>query len=295
MRINPNPTLDLLAALSLTQEDQQTALEQLASGRRVNKPSDDPAAAAVLVQNHARASQADEFLRSIGSIGAQLETVDSALNSVVLALQRALTLGVEGANGTLSDGNRAALVDELDGIKKQLVGLGNLSFQGRFVFAGTASQSPPFVLDSTAASGIRYDGNANVNAVAVGNGFSLQINQPGSQVFTASGSDVFQAISDLVTALQTGSSTGASIVSVRQALDHIAIQRVFYGNALNQMDSQQTLLNSEKLELSRQEDAVGGADMAVVVSRLTNAQNARNATLAAAAKVSQISLFDFLR
>ena len=48
MRINPNPTLDLLAALSLTQEDQQTALEQLASGRRVNKPSDDPAAAAVL-------------------------------------------------------------------------------------------------------------------------------------------------------------------------------------------------------------------------------------------------------
>ena len=123
----------------------------------------------------------------------------------------------------------------------------------------------------------------------------MAINQPGSQVFTASGSDVFQAISDLITALRTGSSTDASIVSVRQALDHISIQRVFYGNTLNQMDSQQTFLNSEKLELSRQEDAVGGADMAVVVSRLTNAQNARNATLAAAAKVSQISLFDFLR
>ena len=123
----------------------------------------------------------------------------------------------------------------------------------------------------------------------------MAINQPGSQVFTASGSDVFQAISDLITALRTGSSTDASIVSVRQALDHISIQRVFYGNTLNQMDSQQTFLNSEKLELSRQEDAVGGADMAVAVSRLTNAQNARNATLAAAAKVSQISLFDFLR
>ena len=123
----------------------------------------------------------------------------------------------------------------------------------------------------------------------------MAINQPGSQVFTASGSDVFQAISDLITALRTGSSTDASIVSVRQALDHISIQRVFYGNTLNQMDSQQTFLNSEKLELSRQEDAVGGADMAVAVSRLTNAQNVRNTTLSAAAKVSQISLFDFLR
>jgi len=123
----------------------------------------------------------------------------------------------------------------------------------------------------------------------------VAINQPGSQVFTASGSDVFQAISDLITALRTGSSTDASIVSVRQALDHISIQRVFYGNTLNQMDSQQTFLNSEKLELSRQEDAVGGADMAVAVSRLTNAQNVRNTTLSAAAKVSQISLFDFLR
>ena len=123
----------------------------------------------------------------------------------------------------------------------------------------------------------------------------MAINQPGSQVFTASGSDVFQAISDLITALRTGSSTDASIVSVRQALDHISIQRVFYGNTLNQMDSQQTFLNSEKLELSRQEDAVGGADMAVAVSRLSNAQNARNATLVATGKVSQISLFDFLR
>ena len=123
----------------------------------------------------------------------------------------------------------------------------------------------------------------------------MAINQPGSQVFTASGSDVFQAISDLITALRTGSSTDASIVSVRQALDHISIQRVFYGNTVNQINSQQTFLNSEKLELSRQEDAVGRADMAVAVSRLTNAQNARNATLVATGKVSQISLFDFLR
>ena len=58
-----------------------------------------------------------------------------------------------------------------------------------------------------------------------------QINQPGSEVFTASRSDVFQAIIDLITALRTDSSADASIVSVRQALDHISIQRVFYGNA----------------------------------------------------------------
>jgi flagellar hook-associated protein 3 FlgL len=294
MRINPNVTADLLASLANAEEQQNKAMLQMASGRRVNTPSDDPSAAAILVQNQAQSSQADQFLRSAGSVQAQLQTTDSTLNSVVLALQRAISLGVQGANGTLSDANRASVVGELNGIRDQLVGLANLSFQGQFVFGGTATQAQPFVADATQPSGVRYDGNAGTNSVAVGDGVSMQVNLPGSQIFATPGSDVFQAVHDLITALQTNTGIDTAATGVRAAFDHVTAQRVFYGNAMNQLQSQQSYLNSDKLLLSQQENTVGGADLAAATTSLLSAQNARSAALAAAGKISQLSLFDYL-
>ena len=294
MRINPNITSDLLAAVNNAQEQQNTAMLQMASGRRVNKPSDDPAAAAVLVQNQAQSDAVDQYLRSADSIQAQLQTTDSTLNSAVLALTRAISLGVQGANGPLSDANRASVVGELNGIQQQLLSLANLNFQGQYVFAGTATQTQPFVLDATQPSGVRYDGNGGTNSIQVGNGISVQTNLPGSQLFTTPGSDMFQAVHDLITALQTDTGIDTAVSGVRAAFDQVTAQRVFYGNALNQLQSQQTYLNSDKLQLSQQQNTVGGADMAAAATNLLSAQNARTAALEVAGRVSQSSLFDFL-
>jgi flagellar hook-associated protein 3 FlgL len=294
MRINPYPMPDLLAAIAQTENQQTTALLQLASGRKINTPSDDPVGAAVLVQNHDRVSQDDAFLKSAGSVTGQLQSADSSLGSVVLALQRAITLGVEGGTGTLSDTDRTAVLGEVSGIRDQLLSLANLSYNGRYVFSGTA-QTLPFVLDSTMASGVRYDGNGSVNSVAIGNGYQLQANLPGSQIFAGAGGDVFQSISNLMTALQTNSGIDAAVTGVSNAFNYVTAQRVFYGNAINQIGSQQTYLSNEKLQLSQQEDAVAGADMSAVASQLVNAQNARTATLSAIGRISQLSLFDYLK
>lgn len=295
MRINPNITADLLAALANTQVEENTAMLQMASGRRVNTPSDDPSAAAVLVQNQAQTDQADSFVSSIASIQAQLQTTDSTLNSVVLSLQRAISLGVQGANGTLSASDRASLINELKGIQTQLISLANLSFQGQYVFAGTATQAAPFVADAAQPSGVRYDGNTGTNDVAVGQGLTVQVNLPGAQVFTASGSDMFQAVQDLMNALQSNSSADAAVSAVRSAFDHVTAQRVFYGNALNQLESQQNYLSSQKLQLSKQQSAVAGADLAEAATRLINAQNSRSAALSAASRIAQMNLFDYLK
>ena len=123
MRVNPNPFPDILAALNQTRQDQETALLQLSSGRRVSQPSDDPAAAAVLIQNRDQSTFNARYLSSLDSLQGQFQTADSTINSVVLALQRAVTLGVEGANGTLSDQDRAAITGELQGIQDQLLSL----------------------------------------------------------------------------------------------------------------------------------------------------------------------------
>jgi flagellar hook-associated protein 3 FlgL len=295
MRVNPNITPDVLNALARTRSEERTALTQLSTGRRVNVPSDDPAAAAVLVVNRAQAARADQFLRSIAGVRLQLQTADSTLNSVVLALQRAISLGTEGANGTVSAANRASISEELKGVQDQLLSLANLSFQGEYVFAGTNTRTQPFVLDGSQTSGVRYDGNTDVNSVRIGDGLSAAVNLPGSQVFMAPGGNVFQTMQDLIQAMTTGSGIDTAVSQVRAAFDNVTAQRVFFGNAMNQLDSQNTNLNSVKLQLSSQENGLGGADLAEATSALVNAETARNATLAATGKMSQNTLFDYLR
>ena len=294
LRVNPFVLPDLLAALSNTRQQADTASTELSTGSRINKPSDDPGGAAQLIANHDQSSRADSFLRSLSSVNGLLQTADSTLASVVSVLQRAISLGVEGANGTLSASDRSDIATELTGIQQQLVSLGNTSYQGQFIFSGTAT-AQPFVADPTSPSGVAYQGNAGTNSIQAGDNYSLQINQPGSQVFSAAGSDVFQSISDLVTALQSNSNISAAVGEVSAAFDHVTSQRVFYGNALNQLQAQQNFLNSEKVDLATAENSIAGADPAKSITTLTQAQTAISAELAAMSKVSQSSLFDYLK
>ncbi|PYX27187.1 MAG: hypothetical protein DMG80_19280 [Acidobacteria bacterium] len=76
MRVNPNPMPDLLAALNRTRQDTEDALLELSSGRRVNQPSDDPAAAAILVQNHDQITFTARYLQSLASIQGEFQTAD---------------------------------------------------------------------------------------------------------------------------------------------------------------------------------------------------------------------------
>jgi len=294
IRVNPNPMPDLLAALESLQQRQEKATLQLATGSRINQPSDDPAGAAQLVQISDRSSQVDSFQRSISSISGLLSTADSTLSSVVTVLQRAISLGVQGANGTLSDEDRAAVATELSGIQAQLMSLANVSYQGQFIFAGTA-KTQPFVIDGTVPSGVRYAGNLGTNQVSIGNNYDVQVNVPGSQIFNGPGADVFQALSDLIGALQTNSGISDATAEVSTAFTYVTRQRVFYGNALNQTQSQQTFLSTEKLNLSQEQNAVSAADIAAVATQITSGQTAMNATLAAIGKMPQISLFDYLK
>ena len=295
MRVNPNYMPDLLAALNQTQLATQKAELEISSGRSVNVASDNPTAAALLVENNDQATFNRSYLQSLNSIQGQLSTGDSTLSSVVTALQRAISLGVEGANGTLSDSNRAAIADELQGIQTQLVSLANTSYQGRYVFAGTNTSAAPYVVDNTVASGVRYVGNSGVNQVSIGSGYKLTVNQPGSQLFSAPSNDVFLAINNLIQALQTNTGIDTAVSSVSAAYGYLTAQRVFYGNAMNQAQSQSTYLNTAKLQISQQENALAGADLATAATNLTQFETSTQATLAAISRYSQMNLFDYLK
>jgi flagellar hook-associated protein 3 FlgL len=294
VRVNPNPLPDVLSSLEKLLQEQQTATLQLSTGSRINQPSDDPAGAAQLVEINASTSVVDSYQRSISSISGELSTADSTLSSVVAALQRAVSLGTEGANGTLSDADRSDIAAELIGIQSQLLSLANTSYQGQYIFAGTAN-TQPFVLDSASPSGVTYKGNSGTNSVTIGEGYSLRVNLPGAQIFNGANADAFQAINDLITGMQNNSGVGTAVTEVSNAINYLSTQQAFYGNALNQAQAQQTYLGSEQVNLSQESNTVSAADVATVASQVSSDAIAVDATLSAIGKLPQNSLFDYLK
>jgi len=293
IRVNPYPMPDLLAALEHLQQQQNTDTLELATGTKINQPSDDPAGAAQLVQINDSLGQTDSFQRSIASISDQFSTANSILSSVVSAVQRAISLGVEGANGTLSQDDRDNVAAEVSGIQSQLISLANTSYQGQYLFAGTTNLQP-YIADPNSPSGVTYQGNTGTNQVTIGNGYQIQVNLPGSQLFNAPGSDMFQAVNDLITGLKNDSGIDTAVSELNAAYTYLTGQQVFYGNAINQVQDQQTYLSSAQVSLEQQQNTVAAADIAGTATQLASAQTAENATLSAIGRSPQSSLFDYL-
>jgi flagellar hook-associated protein 3 FlgL len=296
IRVNPNPAPDLLAAIASNRQAQNTALQQISTGQRVNQLSDDPAAAAQDVLDHVQGNQDDQFLQNISSLQSQAQSTDSTLSSVVTAVTQAISLGVEGANATLNDSDRQAVAEQVSGIRDQVLGLANQTFQGNYIFSGTATSTQPFVLDATQPDGVKYNGNTDVNSIQLSSGQTISINVPGSQIFTNPAGDVLGALNGLITALQTNTGLPAANASLDQAFSQLNTQRVFYGNALQQMQSSQTFLNSDKIQLASTENSLVGADMATSITNLEQASTATNAILSATNQIlSTLNLLDYLK
>lgn len=294
MRLTATESTIVLNALNAADQAEQKALLQMTTGKRVNVASDDPAAAAMQVQTSDQTLAGDQFLRSISSVTGELQTADSALSSCVTALQRAITLGVEGANGTLSQQDRQALASEVQGISTQVLGIANLNYNGHFLFAGTADSQTPYVLDPNSPGGVKYQGNDSTNQIEVEQGQTVSMNLPGSQLFSATGASVFQSLADLTTALQNGTGIDTATESVRTAFDQLTSSRVFYGSTVDQLTADTGFLQNEQVQLAQTTNNNVGVDMNVAATDLVNAESARNSALAAAAQTSGLSLLDYL-
>lgn len=295
IRVNPDIFTTVLTGIEQSRQQSNNLLQQVASGRRVNAYSDDPAASATMVYNRSESSLNDQFTRNISDLKAVLQTGDSAMSSAVTELTRALTLGIQGANGTLSDTDRQALAAEVSGIQQQMLSIANSSVSGNYIFSGTNVSTPAFVADASSASGVRYQGNSGVNSLELQPGQTTAINIPGDQLFTSAAGSVFQALNDLQTALSSNGDVAGAVSSVRTAMNEVTRQRSFYGQVINQMDAAGNALAQDKVRLQSQENDLTGADLAKVATDLSQTQITQNALMAAAGKVSQYTLFDFLK
>jgi len=234
VRVGGDMTSVLLSAIERTSAQQEEAFAQLGSGRRIQHAADDPADFTMATHTSSRLADNDEYVTSTGTLQAMMQTADSTLSSVVNSLTRAVSLGVEGANGAVSAAERQALAAEVLGIRDTVLSLANASYNNSYLFAGTKSTTPPFVVDANSASGVSYVGSDSVNKVQVGESMTMPGSDTGRHLFADPAADVFGSLNALYEALQANDpvATATATAQVRGAFDHISTKRVFYVNSM---------------------------------------------------------------
>jgi len=295
MRMDPNNVPEILADLQQSEVSLNTALQQVSTGKRVTLPSDDPYASAAMVQNTIETGDVDQYTQNVSTVLSTIQSADSALSSVVSSLTQAVSLGTEGANSTNSASNLQAIATQVQGLLSNVVSQANTSVAGSYLFGGT-STTTPYTADASSPTGYTYNGNDGVNSVAIGDQKSVQVNVPGSQIFSSSSNNVLASLSNLVTALQSGNTTdiGTATTAVSSAISYIGEQRAIYGNSESQVNSQETFLQQDTVTLASQQNSLIGVDEATAAVNLTQAETDNSAALAAAAKVLPNTLLNYL-
>ncbi|MGH9491426.1 MAG: hypothetical protein ACRD17_13015 [Terriglobales bacterium] len=297
LRVNPNPTPQLLENLQTVQRQENQNLAELSSGLAVTQPSDNPAAMAAYIENQMASAAADQYAQSSSTLQNQLSVAGSSLSTVVESLSQAISLATEGATGTLSASQRQALGEQVANLQQQVMEAANQSYEGVYLFGGTKSTTAPYVTDASSPSGVTYVGNNNTNSVMLGPGQNVQVNLPGSQIFNPSGADVFQALHDLAGALNANNASAVQTAGaeVETAFQAVSAQQTFYGTTTQRLESLDTFLSTEKVQFSQQAENLAGANIAQVATQLNQEEVASQATMSAEAKIlSQPDLFSYL-
>jgi flagellar hook-associated protein 3 FlgL len=296
MRVNSNMVPDILAEINQSQAALNQALEVVSTGKTVNQPSDNPIASAEMVQNYIETADVDQYTQNVSSLQTVVQSASSALSSVVTSLTSAVSLGTEGANGTTSATNLQSLASQVQSILGDVISDANTSVEGSYIFGGTATSSTPYTADSSSSTGYTYNGNNDSNQVAIGDNLNVQVNLPGSQIFSNSSNNVIGALSSLVSALKSGNSSDIQTATsaVSSAISYVGQQQAFYSNAQSQLSSQETTLQQDTVTLTTQASNLIDANVADAATTLSQAETDNSAVLAAAAKVLPNTLLNYL-
>ena len=170
----------ILANLRRTQKEILRSQEQLSTGLRILKPSDDPIGANRIADFQIRIDKSDQFLRNIESATGRLNISDSSMDGVNEMVNKARTILLEHVQSTSSADSRRFAAQEVEQLLQQAVNMANTSFDGRYIFAGRKSENPPLAF---VGGGVAYVGDNNSFNTNVSEGLSLATNVSADEAF----------------------------------------------------------------------------------------------------------------
>ena len=184
-RISTNTLFSrFLSGLQDARFDQALAQEQLSSGLRFNRPSDDPAGSGRALALARRLEGVERYGEAIQRGAANIDSSAASLQHASELIGEARSLVVQALNGTLTPEDRGSLATEFEFLRAQLVEVGNHRVNGQYVFGGTKSDQPPYERVTTGGRDrYVYRGNEATQELRIGEGIDIPINLSGRDVF----------------------------------------------------------------------------------------------------------------
>jgi flagellar hook-associated protein 3 FlgL len=273
----------------------EAAQDQLASGKKVRRPSDDPVRVVTSLALRSDLGESGQYTRNIKDARTWMEVTEGALGNATEVLQRARELALYGASDTLPQESREALAREVEQLRDQLGMIANTTLGGRYIFGGTRTNKPPY-------EGGPWAGNENEINYEIAPGVTIPVNCNGKAIFTAVAGvhdDVFQVLQNLADNLndpaKQGSDISASVGEIDKVLDSIIATRGELGARVNRAEMALDRLQQSEVKQTELLSLAEDADIAEAIMDLKNQENVYRVSLATGARIIMPTLVDFLR
>ena len=304
---------DALSDLNRLRTSMARTQEQAASGRRINRPSDDPAGAGRVSVLETSIRSLEEYFRNIEGSRARVAISETAVAEAGDLLLRARELAISGANGTLDAGVRAQIAAEVESLHGALLSAANTSFAGGHIFAGFESGTTPFVSTGVFSSPppvspvVSFAADSNEIQVDIEEGVRISASFDGRRIFLgdadgdglpdAGKDDVFAVVAGLRDALMQNDPVAIAdtLPRIDTVLDQLQTERTRIGATESRLLSAEQRVADRTLQVQSRLSEFRDADLAEVISTLVREENALRASLESMSRLLPPSLMDFLR
>jgi flagellar hook-associated protein 3 FlgL len=261
--------------------------ETMASGLRINRPSDDPLGYGKVLDYRKTLTSLDQYDRNIQNAKNRIEFVETTLEGVEELIVDAKNWAVNQSGSDSMD--REAAITSVQNIRDQVLQLANSKMGSVYVFSGFQTLTPPFAADGT------YNGDNGYYSVMSADNMEMQVEADGSRIFQGA-EDVFDALDQLLVGLQTDDTTiiHDQINRFEQAQDQIQMVRAESGAKFQQLELVEQQTAKLKFTFEEMLDSTEKANIEETIIDFNNQELAYEMSLNAAAKIIQPTLMNFL-
>ncbi|MFP7492373.1 flagellar hook-associated protein FlgL [Terribacillus saccharophilus] len=283
----------MLRNLSNSYSDLNKYSEQLSSGKKITKPSDDPVVATKGMSYRTEVRDVEQYKRNLSEAQSWIDNSDSALGNATSALQRIRELAVQASNGTYEEGQRENIAEEVDQLKEQLATIANTQVNGKYIFNGTNTDTEPVTINNDGSAAVNI--NSNPVNLTLSKGVDVKVNVDADAVF---GEKLFNDLENFSAALRSDAADedlDGYIGTVDENIDSLINERADLGARMNRMDLVSSRLDDQELSATELMSNNEDAEMEEVIMNMVSQEAVHRAAMSAGARIIQPTLMDFLR
>lgn len=282
-----------IAGIAVAQQAALQAQNDLSSGTRVSVGSDDPVAAASALRLQAAKARLGTYTDNIDYATNRQDAMSSALQDVSDIFTEARTVALSGASSaTTTDDMLESLAAQIDSLIDRLGTLANSEDAGSYLFGGTATDSPPFTIDSDS---VTYTGTGSDQTLRVSSTLTTETALAGSSIFLTP-TNAFTTLTNLRDALRAGDSSavGATVDAIDQVSASVNKAVSTVGSSSREISAISSVISGLSASIDGELSDAVDTDMAEAAVRLSAANVAYQAALSVTSKMFSTSLLDFL-